>query len=519
MRTGEHINLADWLLAVGATSNPALFYRNQLLTYGELRAQVTALADMLLSRGCRHGDRIGIYSDNAPFFVIGYLATLRAGLCLVPLPPGTDIKLFETICESADLRCVLLQQKYVQTVQKWTGRVSPELLAEDAVTEIVKESRLGQGSMIGLPETDEANDLALLSFTSGSTGVPKAVMVTHKNIQSNTQDIIDYLGLTNRDRVMAVLPLSYCFGLSLLHTHLRVGGSIVLSSSFMFPEKVLDEMEARCCTNFAGVPSTYQILLRKTTFAQRSFSSLRFLQQAGGKLPAPIIAELIAAQPSVKLFVMYGQTEATARLSYLEPTMLSVKRGSIGRGLPSTQLEVLREDGTPVAPGSDEVGEIVASGPNITRGYWRSPEETARYFRNGRLHTGDLARVDGDGFLYVVDRARDFIKSAGNRISPQEVEETISCHSDVLHVAVVGVPDELFGEAIAAFIVPRSDKLLDEDRIRAYCNERLPNHKMPQHIYIVDSLPMNEYGKVLKTKLCRPPTAKCTPEPATQADA
>jgi len=519
MRTSEHINLADWLLAVGATSNPAVFYRNQLLTYGELRAQVTALADALLSRGYQHGDRIGIYSDNAPFFVIGYLATIRVGLCLVPFPPGTDNKLFRIVCESTDLRCVLVQQKYLQIVRKWTEDASPDLLAEDAVAEIVREPRRCQASTIELPETDEESDLALLSFTSGSTGVPKAVMVTPKNIQSNTEDIIDYLRLTEQDRVMAVLPLSYCFGLSLLHTHLRVGGSIVLSGSFMFPEKVLDEMEARCCTNFAGVPSTYQILLRKTSFAQRRFSSLRLLQQAGGKLPAPIIAELVAAQPSVKLFVMYGQTEATARLSYLEPDMLAVKPGSIGRGLPSTRLEVLKEDGAPVAPGSDEVGEIVASGPNITHGYWRSPEETARYFRKGRLHTGDLARVDSDGFLYVVDRARDFIKSAGNRISPQEVEETISFHRDVLHVAVVGVPDELFGEAIAAFIVPRSDKLLDEDQIRAYCNERLPNHKMPQHVYIVDSLPMNEYGKVLKTKLCKPLTPNRTPHVVTRTDA
>lgn len=519
MRTGEYTHLADWLLAAGVESNPALLYRNQFLTYGELRTQVAALANTLLSRGYQHGDRVGIYSDNAPFFVLGYLATIRAGLCAVPFPPGTDDKFFQAVCESTDLRCVLVQQKYFQLTQKWKGGPTPELLAEDAVTEIVREPDRCQPSMTESPEVGAENDLALLAFTSGSTGIPKAVMVTHENIQSNTEDIVNYLRLTDQDRVMAVLPFSYCFGLSLLHSHLRVGGSIVLSSSFMFPEKVLDEMEALGCTNFAGVPSTYQILLRKTRFARRRFSSLRLLQQAGGKLPAPIIAELTLAHPEVKLFVMYGQTEATARLSYLEPELLAVKPGSIGRGLPSTQLEVLKEDGSPVAPGSDEVGEIVASGPNITRGYWRSPDETARYFRDGRLYTGDLARVDSDGFLYVVDRARDFIKSAGNRISSQEVEESISCHQDVLHVAVIGVPDELLGEAIAAFIVPRSKKLLDEDQIRAFCNEHLPNHKMPQHVYLVDSLPMNEYGKVLKTKLSKPSTIECTHSAVIQTDA
>jgi acyl-CoA synthetase (AMP-forming)/AMP-acid ligase II len=407
----------------------------------------------------------------------------------------------------AEMRCVLVQQKYVPFAREWTSDAAvTELLPENALAEMTAGAR-------GFPRTDPENDLALLAFTSGSTGVPKAVMVTHRNIQSNTEDIIQSLRLKDRDRVMAVLPFSYCFGLSLLHTHLRAGGSVVLSPSFMFPEKVLDEMEARRCTGFAGVPATFQILLRRTTYAQRRFPALRWLQQAGGKLPSPVIAELAATHPEVKLFVMYGQTEATARLSCLDPELLAAKPGSIGRGLPSARLEVLKEDGTPVEPGSDEVGEIVASGPNITRGYWRSPEETARFFRDGRLYTGDLARVDRDGFLYVVDRARDFIKSAGNRISPQEVEDTIAAHPDVLHVAVVGVPDDFFGEAIAAFIVPlsrpllpRSRPLLKEDEIRAYCNERLPNHKVPQFVYLVDSLPMNEFGKILKTKLCKPGT-------------
>ncbi len=462
-----------------------------------------ALAGILQARGFLKGDRIGLHSDNIPFFVVAYLATVRAGLCSVPFPPGTDQRLFRTLSETVEMRCVLVQQKYVPFAKQWTSEAAPELLSENAVAEMLASP---PEPAQPFPDIDPENDLALLAFTSGSTGLPKAVMVTHRNIQSNTEDIIQSLRITDRDRVMAVLPLSYCFGLSLLHTHLRAGGSVVLSPSFMFPEKVLDEMEARGCTGFAGVPSTYQILLRKTTFARRRFPALWSLQQAGGKLPSSMIAELAAVQPDVKLFVMYGQTEATARLSCLDPEMLPARLGSIGRGLASTRLEVLKEDGTPVQPGSDEVGEIVASGPNITRGYWRSPEETARFFRNGRLYTGDLACVDRDGFIFVVDRARDFIKSAGNRISPQEVEGIISAHPDVLHVAVVGVVDALFGEAIAAFIVPRSRTILNEDQIRAYCNERLPNHKVPQYVYLVDSLPMNEFGKVLKANLRKPGT-------------
>lgn len=500
MKCSDQSNLAGWLLSAGEDSSPAVLFRDQVLTYGGLRAQVDALAGVFLARGFQKGERIGLYCDNVPFFVVAYLATIQAGLCSVPFPPGTDQKMFRAIIEAAGMRCALVQQKYVRYAREWGADLAVELLPENAVVEMAATSGSGAPAL-EFPQIDPETDLAVLSFTSGSTGVPKAVMVTHRNIQCNTLDIILYMHLTKEDRAMLVLPLSYCFGASILHTHLRTGGSVVVCNSFMFPEKVLGEMEAQGCTGLAGVPSTYQILLRKTSFARRHFPALRWLQQAGGKLPAPVIAELAATLPDVKLFVMYGQTEATARLSYLEPEMLASKLGSIGRGLASTRLEVLREDGAPVEPGSDEVGEIVASGPNITRGYWRGQEETARFFRNGKLHTGDLARVDRDGFLYIVDRARDFIKSMGNRVSPQEVEETISTHRDVLHVAVVGVPDELLGEAIAAFVVPRADGRLDEDRLKAYCNERLPNHKVPQRVYIVDSVPMNSFGKVLKEEL------------------
>lgn len=508
MQNGEQSNLASWLLATGSDCSPALLFRDQTLTYGDLRAQVDALAAMLVARGYQHGDRIGLFADNVPFYAVAYLATIRAGLCSVPFPPGTDAKMFRLVVETAEMRGLFVQQKYVRYAQDWAVDLSVEVLPENTVTERLATVP-GNTPPPAFPPIDPENDLAALSFTSGSTGVPKAVMVTHRNIQCNTGDIILYLNLGADDRAMAVLPFAYCFGASVLHTHLRAGASIVLCSSFMFPEKVLDEMEAKGCTGFAGVPSTYQILLRKTSFARRRFPALRWLQQAGGKLPAPVLRELAAAQPEVKLFVMYGQTEATARLSYLEPEMLASKLGSIGRGLASTRLEVLREDGTPVEPGSEEVGQIAASGPNITRGYWRSPEETARFFRQGKLYTGDLARVDRDGFIYVVDRARDFIKSMGNRISPQEVEETLATHPDVLHAAVVGVPDELFGEAIAAFVVPRAGRL-EEAALKAHCNERLPNHKVPQHVYLVDRLPMNSFGKVLKAQLRRPAAASCS---------
>jgi long-chain acyl-CoA synthetase len=205
--------------------------------------------------------------------------------------------------------------------------------------------------------------------------------------------------------------------------------------------------------------------------------------------------------PDAKLFVMYGQTEATARLSYLPPERLDDKLGSIGRGLAHTRLEVLRPDGTPVSPGSDEVGEIVATGGNVTLGYWGDPEETARFFRNGRLHTGDMARVDADGFIFIVERARDFIKAMGYRVAPREIEEVLAEMPEIVEAAVIGVPDELWGEAIRAFVVTARQDQLTAEQVLRHCLNRLPNHKVPQHVEFLSALPKFTNGKVDKESL------------------
>jgi len=276
---------------------------------------------------------------------------------------------------------------------------------------------------------------------------------------------------------------------------------LVLNNGFMFPEKVLDDMEQRRCTGFAGVPSTYQILLRKTRFAKRKFPALRWLQQAGGKLPNAFIREIRESFPQVKFFTMYGQTEATARLSYLPPERLRDKLGSIGKGLASTRLEVLREDGSPVGPGSEEIGEIVASGDNIALGYWNDAEETRRYFRGGKLYTGDMARVDAEGFIYIVERARDFIKAMGNRVSPKEIEEVLCEMPQIVEAAVIGVPDEIWGEAIKAYLTSAEPGRITVEDVRLHCMKQLPNYKVPQYIEFHPRLPKPVNGKIAKEEL------------------
>jgi acyl-CoA synthetase (AMP-forming)/AMP-acid ligase II len=486
------MNTADYLLEVGPERRDALVSGQSTYTYGDIRSAVAAVAASLLAQGVGPSDRVGIIGANSLFWIASYLAVLKLGAVAVPLPVTTSAA--ELRARQDFIRCksfCVSRQVYPRLRQGFSG--GEQLLFEDSLTKEPSAtwSRLPSGDV-------STGQDAVLLFTSGTTARPKVVRLTHRNLQANTDSIVDYLSLNASDRVMAILPFSYCFGCSLLHTHFRVGGSLVLSR-FLYPESLLEHIEATSCTGIAGVPSIYQTLLRNTTFTSRELPSLRKLQQAGGKLPDALIAELVAAVPHAEVFVMYGQTEATSRLSYLPPGMLDKKLGSIGRGIPGVTLQVVDEHGNPVAPG--QVGEVVASGDNISPGYLDAPDETRIKFVDGALRTGDLARVDDDGFIYIVDRQADFIKSYGHRVSSQEIESAVLELKDVVAVAAIGVPDTVRGEAICLYVTLRSGAVSTPDDILYFCKRRLPAHAVPRDVEVLKQLPLNESGKVLKSAL------------------
>jgi acyl-CoA synthetase (AMP-forming)/AMP-acid ligase II len=484
-----NLNLADFLLDGAPAERTALLTEAGEHTYGELRAHVGGVARALSARGVMKGDRVGLLADNSLFWIASYLGALKLGAVVVPFAPSVRPEQLATLAISTGCRAFCLAPKY----QRFTAALAPG-------TAVVASS--APGEPIAGVDVDERHDLAALMFTSGSTGAPRAVMVSHRNIIANTQGILEYLELDERERIMVVLPFHYCFGASLLHTHLRVGGTLVLNNHFAFPQLVLEQLASAACTGLAGVPSTYQLLLRSSDFRKRAFPALRKLQQAGGKLPDVFIEELRQSFPDARYYLMYGQTEATARLSYLPPSRLGDKLGSIGRGMSGVELRVLRADGSPAGVG--EVGEVVARGESVTLGYWQDPAQTAQTFRDGALWTGDLARADDEGFLFVVDRARDFLKPSGHRTAAKEIEDYLVALPEVVEAAVIGVPDDLLGEVARAFVVLRRGALLGSIDVLDHCKRVMPGYMVPREVVLLRSLPKASSGKVAKVDLKKP---------------
>lgn len=453
-------------------------------TYAELRHACARLSAELAALDLPPGSRVALIGHNSFFWVAAYLAAMRVNT-VVPL--SEKLRPEDLAAQASWVGCAaaLIDRRLLRASQSATW----------AIPVITDEALVGSGPT-DWPMVAPRGDAALM-FTSGTTSRPKAVRVTHANLGSNTSSIMEYLALGATDRMCVVLPFHYVFGASLLHTHLAAGGGLVLSNTFAFPETALDAIETHGCTGFAGVPSTYEALLRASTFTSRRLPSLRQMQQAGGRLRPDLISRVTQAQPQADLFVMYGQTEATARLSYLPPALLRSKPTSIGKGIPGVVLDVVDPAGRPVTVG--EQGEIVASGDSISPGYFNDDEATAAKFQGGKLLTGDLGRVDEDGFIHITGRRSEFIKSWGYRISPQQVEEAALSFAGITGAAAVGVPDDLAGEAVTLAVT--AEHPIDTTALLASLRSSLARHMVPVAIHVLPSLPLTSSGKVARSRL------------------
>ena len=490
---------------------PAVWYRNRWMTYRDIDSSANKVAHFLLECGVQRGDRVALLWENSFEYIIAYYAILKAGAVTVELNTELIAEDIAYLIQDSGAKGIIVQKKFSRVFEK---AIEQSTALQFVLTDEEKSHAwLNERRRVASWKEVEKNypdenpqvrsidiDLASIVYTSGSTGKPKGVMLTHLNIVTNTRSIVEYLHLTPDDRIMVILPFFYVYGKSLLNTHFYVGGSVVIDNRFTFPNAVLETMQKTQCTGFAGVPSTFSILLNKSAVRKYRFPHLRYLTQAGGPMAPAVQKEVALTFYPAKLYIMYGATEASARLSYLDPHDLPRKWGSIGKAIPNVELFVADDEGRPLPPG--QTGQIVARGANIMQGYWNDPEETRKVLRNGLYFTGDLGMMDEEGFLYVVGRAKDMIKVGANRISAKEVEEKLLEHPGIHEIAVIGVEDPILGEAIKAYIVPKPGYAdLNKKDILQFAREHLPAYKVPKYIEFMDALPKSAAGKILKTEL------------------
>ena len=423
---------------------------------------------------------------------------LRQTEARVAVIAGRDVALWAELGRSAGLEHLLVvhPSRPTERMEAVLGGLRWTWVPESGE---FTHSSAAPGPVRNAPARAHAHAPALLIYTSGSTGVPRGVLQTHANVDANTRAICRYLELGPEDRAMATLPLFYCYGKSVVQTHLCVGGSVFFDHRFMYPRVVMEAIREQRCTNFAGVPLTFESLRRQVDLSTVDLQTLRFVTQAGGAMHPDTVRWARQAFAPAKLFVMYGQTEATARLTYLPPERSEEKRGSVGRALDNVELCVVDDQRRPVATGT--VGNVVARGPSITPGYFQAPEETAAILRDGWLWTGDLGRLDEEDFLFLAGRTKEFLKLAGNRVSALEIEEVLAVHPAVHEVAVVAAHDPNGEEQALAFVVPRPDGSADEHELRRHCRELLPAFKVPKYVRFTRSLPRTATGKVAKAEL------------------
>jgi long-chain acyl-CoA synthetase len=484
----------------------ALVHAGVKTPYEQINAQANSLAHCLIEKGVRPGDRVAILFENSLEYVVSYYGTLKTGAVAAPL--NTDLKpdglhrilvelepkalisssRFDKLLKATDLSQCGLQALILKNPGfRWTV----------ASFKVEKFEELTSPKDTPNPDARiQDSDLASIIYTSGSTGMPKGVMLSHRNIVSNTLSICQYLHLTEKDIQMVVLPFFYVMGKSLLNTHFAVGGSLVINNKFAFPAEVVHEMVAEETTGFSGVPSTYAYLLHRSPLAsyRDKFNSLRYCTQAGGHMSRSIKEGLRRALPEhTQIFIMYGATEVAARLSYLDPIRFEDKLDSIGKAIPGVTIRILNPKGEEVPPG--QVGEIVATGPNIMQGYWKDPEGTAKVLDANGYHTGDQAYQDEEGFFHIVGRNDDLIKVSGHRVNPLEVEDTLMESGLLVEGVALGLPDEILGHRLVVLGVPRDNGCSDQN-ILGYLAGRLPKFKVPTEIKLTRALPKKSSGKI-----------------------
>lgn len=479
----------------------ALAFEGRQYTNVEQHRTAGRVANALRRLGVEPGDRVMVMLPNCPEVLQSYGGILRAGGVIVPVIFLLGDAEVAHILADSESKVVITSSDMLWKVDAQIG-VLPTLrhvLLVDGGGD--GRTRSFAGEIAGEPEscpTEErgADDLAVILYTSGTTGVPKGVALSHDNLESNARSAAALYELDRKDWGVAVLPLSHSYGLTVMNAGHMLGTRACLLRWFN-PEEVLATIQAFKATSMSGVPTMFLYLLNYSEADRFDTRTMRVWGSGAAPLPVEIV-EPFERKFGGKLMEGYGLTEASPVVSAHRLSGVR-KLGSVGQPIPGVRVSIQDDDGRHLPVG--EVGEVCVGGPNVMVGYYRSPEETARAIREGWLHTGDMGRLDEDEFLYIVERKKDLIIRGGFNIYPREVEEVLYAFPKTAEAAVIGMPDALMGEDVLAFVVLKPGAAATVDDVMAFCATRLARFKCPKHVRFVDALPKSPIGKILKKEL------------------
>ncbi|MER7012244.1 long-chain fatty acid--CoA ligase [Saccharopolyspora sp. NPDC000359] len=463
----------------------------EVWSYARLRDACAAFGGELRAHGVRAGDRVLLVAPTVPEFVVAYFGAQSIGAVVITMNTMATAFEIDYVAEDSGARLLVVWHEVRQSAQ----RVADERGLHLRVLE--PGAAAGEGAPVRSPVDRDRQSTAVLLYTSGTTGRPKGVELTVANILDTARILVDHLQLTADDRCGTGLPLFHVFGqASCLNAALAAGCSISLLSPFE-PLAMLEMIRRDRLTLVAGVPTMWNAMLHVAgDFGPDDFADLRMASSGGASLPGEVL-KAFSERFGCTILEGYGLTESTAAATCNSPEQQRV--GSVGKPLPATEIEVRAPEGAVLPAG--EVGEVHLRGPSVMKGYWNRPEATAADLVDGWLRTGDLGRLDEDGFLHVVDRAKDLIIRGGYNVYPREVEEVLHQHPDIVEVAVVGVPHEQYGEEVAAVIATRPGAEIAPEELRAWAKEKLSAYKVPHLVRFVDALPKGPTGKVQKRAL------------------
>ena len=510
--------LHDYLLqaAQELADKVALVCMKQRLSFADLDARSNALANSLVAAGVTRGDRVVIFGDNTVETVVSFWAVLKANAVVSivnPLTKGDKLSYLLEDCRPT----ALITDMHVYSVFAGPAQACQHLrsiiisgVIDDAQLDVLPHAQrwdaaVMAGDQVAPPtRTCIDVDLAAIIYTSGSTGDPKGVMLTHRNMLTACTSIASYLELHEDEVILGVLPLAFDYGLYQMLMGFRTGARLVLERSFTFPAQILNLMVDEGVTGFPGVPTIFSILAELKSLKDYDLSKIRYVTNTAAALPVKHILMLRDIFPTARIYSMYGLTECK-RCTYLPPKDIDRKPSSVGIAIPNTEMWIVDANGVKVPCGT--VGQLVIRGATVMKGYWEKPEATAKKLKPGPLpgeqvlYTGDFCKMDEEGYLYFVGRMDDIIKSRGEKVAPKEVENILMNIPGVKEAAVIGVPDEILGQAVKAFIVLEEGVTLNEKKIQIECQSRLENFMVPKYIVTVQSIPKTDTGKIKKMGL------------------